>query len=105
MTYTSDTHALSCAATFHPATPENTPGVDPEDALGTKPYVKIGDVLVFVYADRDDDDPDGPMRLRVSIDLDDLTDYLAVPVKVTCQGETVFSADGDGSIVNAPEED
>ncbi len=102
MTYTSDTHALSCAATFHPATPEVN---DPEDALMTKPYVKIGDVRVFVYADRDDDDPEGPMRLRVSIDLDDLTDYLAVPVKVTCQGETVFSADGDGSIVNAPEED
>jgi hypothetical protein len=104
MTYTSDTHALSCDVTFHPATPEG-PGVDPEDALMTRPYVKIGDVLVFVYADRDEADEDGPLRLRVSIDLDDVGGEDPVPIEVTCQGETVWSADGPGSIVNAPEED
>lgn len=101
MTYTSDTHALTCAVTFHPATPEG-PGIDPEDALLTRPYVKIGDVLVFVYADRDEDDEDGPLRLRVSIDLDDVGGEDPVPIEVTCQGETVWSADGPGSIVNAP---
>lgn len=104
MAYASDTHALTCAATFHPATPEG-PGIDNADALMTRPYVKIGDVLVFVYADRDEDDPDGPLRLRVSIDLDDLADERPVPIEVTCQGGIVWSVDGTGSIVNAPEED
>jgi hypothetical protein len=87
--------AANAAVTF-------LPGIAPEaaDAAGgpeSLPAVRIGDVLVFVYA------KDGV--LRVSVDLDDSNPEKSpfyrygvredlVPMRICVQGETVFEASG-----------